>query len=128
MGSAFIAGGARYKEQRFSRQGVAINLGLLIVAVIAVALPTLLSTTDDAVADASAELALSRFESAIMLLGYGLFLVFQLCTHRCGCLLCCCRCCCCWWWWWWWWWWWCVVVGVLLWLKLPAVLFVCVSL
>ena len=82
MGSAFVAGGARFKEQRFNRQGVAINLGLLIVAVIAVALPTLLSTTDGAVTDASAELSLSRFESAVMLLGYGLFLVFQLCTHR----------------------------------------------
>jgi hypothetical protein len=45
-------------------------------------LPTLLSSTAEAVQDFSAELALSRFESVLMLLCYGLFLVFQLVTHR----------------------------------------------
>lgn len=52
------------------------------LAVIAVMLPTLLSSTADAITDFSAELALSRFESVLMLLCYGLFLVFQLVTHR----------------------------------------------
>lgn len=53
-------------------------------AVVCVMLPTLISSTaaGDQVADLSAELALSRFESVLMLLCYGMFLVFQLVTHR----------------------------------------------
>lgn len=52
-------------------------------AVVAVMLPTLLSSTAEDVTDFGAELALSRFESVLMLVCYGLFLVFQLVTHRC---------------------------------------------
>lgn len=51
-------------------------------AVVAIMLPTLLSSTAEAVKDFKAELALSRFESVLMLLCYGLFLIFQLVTHR----------------------------------------------
>jgi Ca2+:H+ antiporter len=51
-------------------------------AVVAIMLPTLLSSTAESVTDFSAEVALSRFESVLMLLAYGLFLVFQLVTHR----------------------------------------------
>jgi Ca2+:H+ antiporter len=58
---------------------------LILPAVVAIMLPTLLSSTAEAVQDFSAELALSRFESVLMLLCYGLFLVFQLVTHRCAC-------------------------------------------
>jgi Ca2+/H+ antiporter len=51
-------------------------------------LPTLISSTagtgtdGDLGSDMRAELALSRFESVLMLMCYGLFLVFQLVTHR----------------------------------------------
>lgn len=57
-------------------------------AVVSVMLPTLISSTagtgvdGDLATDMKAELALSRFESVLMLLCYGLFLVFQLVTHR----------------------------------------------
>ncbi|KAF6253255.1 Sodium/calcium exchanger protein-domain-containing protein [Scenedesmus sp. NREL 46B-D3] len=82
MGSAFVAGGVLHPTQSFNKQGVAVNSGLLVLAVVAIMLPTLLSSTAEAVQDFSAELALSRFESVLMLLCYGLFLVFQLVTHR----------------------------------------------
>lgn len=53
-------------------------------AVVTVMLPTLISSTagDDRESDMRSELALSRFESVLMLVCYGLFLVFQLVTHR----------------------------------------------
>lgn len=105
LGCAFLAGGAAgHTIQRFNRQGVAVNVGLLTLASVAVALPTLLSETQPevvvgapvegggdgrAAAPAAAaaatlgpELWLSRFESVLMLACYGLFLVFQLFTHR----------------------------------------------
>lgn len=50
--------------------------------VVSVMLPTLISSTAVEVKDFRAELALSRFESVLMLVVYGLFLVFQLVTHR----------------------------------------------
>lgn len=58
-------------------------------AVVSVMLPTLISSTTagegkDGDSDLRAELALSRFESVLMLVCYGLFLVFQLVTHRCA--------------------------------------------
>jgi Ca2+:H+ antiporter len=82
MGSAFVAGGLVYPSQTFNKQGINVNCGLLILAVVAVMLPTLLSSTAEAVHDLKAELALSRAESVLMLLCYGLFLIFQLVTHR----------------------------------------------
>lgn len=55
-------------------------------AVVAVMLPTLISSTaaEDSAGDLSSEVALSRFESVLMLLCYALFLFFQLVTHRWG--------------------------------------------
>ncbi len=32
MGTAFLVGGARFSEQRFNQQGVAVNCGLLIMS------------------------------------------------------------------------------------------------
>jgi Ca2+:H+ antiporter len=46
LGCAFVAGGvAGHATQRFNRQGAAVNVGLLMLASVAVALPTLLSET-----------------------------------------------------------------------------------
>jgi calcium/proton exchanger cax len=63
-------------------QGINVNCGLLILSVVAILLPSLLSETHTEAKDSSSELMLSRFESVILLLCYGLYLVFQLCTHR----------------------------------------------
>jgi Ca2+:H+ antiporter len=45
MGSAFVAGGLVSSSQRFNQQGVNVNCGLLILATVAVLLPSLLSET-----------------------------------------------------------------------------------
>ncbi|KIZ06925.1 Vacuolar cation/proton exchanger 3 [Monoraphidium neglectum] len=82
LGSAFIAGGVLHPMQHFNAKGVNVNCGLLILAVISVALPTLLSETTNNRADSHAELVLSRFESILMLVGYATFLLFQLVTHK----------------------------------------------
>ena len=54
-----------------------MNCGLLILATVAVLLPSLLSETHTEVVGNQSELALSRFQSVILLLCYGLYLVFQ---------------------------------------------------
>lgn len=65
-------------------QGVNINCGLLMLAVITILMPSLLSETHTEAKGTSSELTLSRIESICMLLCYILFLFFQLYTHRWG--------------------------------------------
>ena len=82
MGSAFIAGGIYNSQQKFSQAGINVNSGLLLLAVVAIVLPSLLSETHTEVKGNKSELALSRFESVLLLICYGLYLIFQLYTHR----------------------------------------------
>ncbi len=80
MGLSFLWGGLRFQEQEFNRVQVGSNSSLLLLAVIALIIPTVFhaaatNSSDDSV------LQLSRIVSLILLLIYGLFLLFQLKTH-----------------------------------------------
>mmetsp|Transcript_75709 Transcript_75709/g.202515 ORF Transcript_75709/g.202515 Transcript_75709/m.202515 type:complete len:441 (+) Transcript_75709:2-1324(+) len=104
LGCAFLVGGLKHKEQSFNREAASTNCGLLVLAVTALAVPTLLSQTRaDPVQSASfaaaavqplagnlssiephhdvGDLGLSRFISAVLLLLYVLLIYFQLGTH-----------------------------------------------
>lgn len=118
LGSAFIVGGTRHKEQRFNKVAAITNVGVLMVAVLALSLPSildatrhgsggvheivkpirklispvLLNTTDhhpegsaswivESVPGGDAPLWLSRLISVILLVLYGLLILFQLSTH-----------------------------------------------
>mmetsp|Transcript_17489 Transcript_17489/g.37792 ORF Transcript_17489/g.37792 Transcript_17489/m.37792 type:complete len:594 (+) Transcript_17489:253-2034(+) len=82
MGTAFLLGGMKHPEQRFNQTSINVNCGLLLLAVVAVLLPSLLSETETEAKGSTSELALSRFESVLMLVCYCLYLLFQLYTHR----------------------------------------------
>eukprot|EP00803_Ostreobium_quekettii_P009998 evm.model.scf_3183.2 EVM.evm.TU.scf_3183.2 scf_3183:3245-10191(-) len=88
LGSAFLVGGIVHPSQNFNQEGMTVNSGLLLMAVSAILLPSILkaSGTEQKQTDAdygkSSELYLSRFESVFLLACYGFYLVFQLCTHR----------------------------------------------
>lgn len=47
LGSAFVVGGLRHKEQRFNKAAAATNSGLLVIAVLALSLPSVLDATHD---------------------------------------------------------------------------------
>jgi Ca2+:H+ antiporter len=82
LGTSFIAGGLKYKMQRFNKNMVSTNSGLLLLAVIGLLLPAVLNASGDDREDIAAELILSR-GSAILLLGtYCAYIAFQLLTHR----------------------------------------------
>mmetsp|Transcript_54727 Transcript_54727/g.123188 ORF Transcript_54727/g.123188 Transcript_54727/m.123188 type:complete len:475 (-) Transcript_54727:171-1595(-) len=108
LGSAFLVGGTRHKEQRFNKVAAVTNSGLLIVSVLALSLPSVLDAThtgmegirrvpQNATAGSSwltargslseegeggdAPLWLSRIISALLLVLYALMLLFQLQTH-----------------------------------------------
>eukprot|EP00041_Stephanoeca_diplocostata_P016726 m.330455 g.330455 ORF g.330455 m.330455 type:complete len:430 (-) comp20461_c0_seq2:185-1474(-) len=80
LGFSFFVGGIRYKEQKFKEVIGNINSGLLMLSATALLLPTLLKLTG-ADTDDSDDLQSSRAVSLILLINYGLFLLFQLKTH-----------------------------------------------
>jgi Ca2+:H+ antiporter len=80
LGSAFLVGGLRHSEQQFNKTAAVTNSGLLVTAVLALSLPSILDETHNDSGD-TAVLNLSRFIATIMLSLYCLFICFQLKTH-----------------------------------------------
>ncbi len=79
LGLAFVWGGIHHRVQQFSPTQVGANGSLLLLAVIALTLPTtyeLLGSNPDSVVQ------LSHMTAIVLLLSYGLFLLFQLRTHQ----------------------------------------------
>ena len=79
LGLAFVWGGIHHKVQQFSDTQVGANVSLLFLAVIALILPTVYQFTGNGHEEAI--VTLSRVTAVILLMMYGLFLLFQFCTH-----------------------------------------------
>ncbi|KAG5545885.1 hypothetical protein RHGRI_018142 [Rhododendron griersonianum] len=84
LGSAFFSGGIVHsnKEQVFNKANAEINTGLLLVAVMGLLFPAVLHFTRTELHFGKSELALSRFSSCVMLVGYVAFICFQLIGQR----------------------------------------------
>eukprot|EP01026_Neomeris_dumetosa_P014641 TRINITY_DN15377_c0_g1_i4.p1 TRINITY_DN15377_c0_g1~~TRINITY_DN15377_c0_g1_i4.p1 ORF type:complete len:582 (-),score=78.95 TRINITY_DN15377_c0_g1_i4:838-2451(-) len=83
LGTSFVVGGIKHPEQSFRQQGVAVNNGLLLMAVASILLPSALTATKSGTGNkGQSSLFLSRFEAVILLFCYCLFLFFQLGTHK----------------------------------------------
>jgi Ca2+:H+ antiporter len=80
MGIGMLAGGIRYQEQQFRPILVRVNGFSMTLAAIAIALPTLVISTSHVV-EASAILNLSLVVATILLVVYGLTVLFSLKTH-----------------------------------------------
>jgi Ca2+:H+ antiporter len=80
MGIGMLTGGIRYKEQEFKPILARVNGSSMTLAVIAIALPTLVIYTSNVV-KVSAILNLSLVTATILLIVYGLTLLFSLKTH-----------------------------------------------
>jgi Ca2+:H+ antiporter len=79
LGIAFVWGGIHHKVQEFSGTQVGANGSLLFLAVIALILPTAYEFTGNGHEEAI--VTLSRITAVILLIMYGLFLLFQFRTH-----------------------------------------------
>jgi Ca2+:H+ antiporter len=80
MGIAMLAGGIRYKEQKFQPILAQVNGSSMTLAVTAIALPTLVINTSNVV-DTVAIRNLSLVAATVLIIVYGLTLVFSLGTH-----------------------------------------------
>ena len=81
LGLAQLAGGLRYKVQRFNVNLAGLSISLLVVAVIGLVIPALFQATH---VDPSHALTrrVSTGVAALLIVGYGLSLVYSMVTHR----------------------------------------------
>jgi Ca2+:H+ antiporter len=80
LGLGMLTGGLRYKEQTFQPILIRVNGATITLAVIAIALPTLVISTSNVV-DSTAIRNLSTATATVLLVVYGLTLLFSLKTH-----------------------------------------------
>ena len=81
LGAAQLAGGLRHKTQRFSVALAGLSISLLAVAVIGLVIPAIFHATH---VDPTRELTrrVSIGVASLLMVGYGLSLLFQMGTHR----------------------------------------------
>lgn len=84
LGCAFFFGGLVHsrKEQKFNKAAAMVSSGLLLMAVMGLLFPAVLHSTHTELKPGHSELMLSRFSSVVMLVAYGLYLFFQLKSHK----------------------------------------------
>ena len=84
LGLSFLLGGIGRSEQTFTPASVRVNGSLMTLAVLAILIPSIshLGLAGESPPALSSELAFSRFVAWVLLLVYGLTLVFSLGTHR----------------------------------------------
>src|SRR6185312_10130674 len=83
LGLSLVIGGARRNELRFNRTNAGMSAGMLTLAVVALVLPALFHSLHPEAAARLSELKMSEAVAVILLVPYGLSLLFTLRTHRC---------------------------------------------
>ncbi len=81
LGASFLIGGLKYHLQEYNRVAARVLASLLFLAVVALLVPSAVSKVD-AAPDAALTQKLSGGLAVILILAYGLFLLFSLKTHR----------------------------------------------
>jgi Ca2+:H+ antiporter len=81
LGASFLLGGLKYHVQDYNRASARLHAGLLLLATIALVSPSAIARTDLA-ADAAMTQKLSLGLAVLLIVGYGLGLLFSLTTHR----------------------------------------------
>ena len=82
LGLALVAGGIKRNELRFNRTNAGMSAGMLSLAVVALVLPALFHAVHPESAARLSELRMSEAVALILLVTYGLSLLFTLRTHR----------------------------------------------
>ena len=81
LGGSFLLGGLKYHTQEYNRINARFQAGLLFLATIALLVPSAVTEADSAPAAAFTQ-QLSVGLSVLLIVGYGLSLLFSLKTHR----------------------------------------------
>ena len=81
LGASFLLGGLKHRVQEFNRAGARLQAGLLFLATIALLMPSAIAEADASSGPAVAQ-QLSLGLAVLLIVGYGLGLLFSLKTHR----------------------------------------------
>ncbi len=82
LGLALIAGGANRRELRFNRTNAGLSAGMLALSVVGLVFPALFHSVHPEAAARLSELHMSEAVAVILIVTYGLSLLFTLRTHR----------------------------------------------
>jgi Ca2+:H+ antiporter len=83
LGLSLVVGGIRREQLKFNRASAGMSAGMLSLAVAALVFPALFHALHPGSAAEVSELRMSELVALILLITYGLSLVFTLKTHRC---------------------------------------------
>src|SRR5919202_2081654 len=81
LGAAQLAGGLRYRTQRFSPHLAGMGTGLLVIAVVGLVVPALFHAAHPDPARVRT-LHMSEFVAGLLIIGYALSLIYSMGTHR----------------------------------------------
>ncbi|MDO9298080.1 calcium/proton exchanger [Bradyrhizobium sp.] len=81
LGASFLLGGLKHHAQEYNRVSARLQAGLLFLAVVAILIPSAV-TESDSVAGSEFMGTLSIYLSVLLIVVYGLGLLFSLKTHR----------------------------------------------
>jgi Ca2+:H+ antiporter len=82
LGTSFLLGGLRFHVQEYSRDNAHLQAGLLFLATIAILIPSVVAETDATATTAAFTQTVSVGLSVLLIITYGLGLLFALKTHR----------------------------------------------
>src|SRR5512134_2017337 len=80
LGASFLLGGLKHHVQEFNKVGARFQVGLLFLATVALLIPSAVAQADATTAAITQELSAGL--SVLLIVAYGLGLVFSLKTHR----------------------------------------------
>ena len=82
LGVAFLLGGLKYHEQTYNRSNARLLAGLLFLATIALLIPSVVAESDGTAGASEFTQTLSLGLAILLIVTYGLSLLFSLKTHR----------------------------------------------
>ena len=82
LGTSFLLGGLRHRVQDYNRNNARLQAGLLFLATITILIPSVVADTDVGAAQASFTQTLSASLAVLLIVTYGLSLLFSLSTHQ----------------------------------------------
>jgi Ca2+:H+ antiporter len=81
LGASFLLGGLKHHVQEFNRVNARLQAGLLFLATVALLIPSLVSRADSPAAETFTQ-TISPGLAVLLIIGYGLGMLFSLKTHR----------------------------------------------
>ena len=82
LGASFLLGGLKHHVQEYNRTSARLQAGLLFLATIAILIPSVVAESDSSTASLSFAQLLSVGLAVLLIVAYGLGLLFSLKTHR----------------------------------------------